>query len=96
MGVGYGMGLRRAWQPAAVFLPGKSHGQRSLAGYSQQGCKELDMTEATEDAWDGIRIEDGNEFKNGDGETFLVVQWLRLRDPNAGGQEQGTRSHMPQ
>ena len=25
-------------------LPGKSHGQRSLAGYSPQGCKELDMT----------------------------------------------------
>ena len=27
---------------------GKSHGQRSLAGYSPQGCKESDMTEATE------------------------------------------------
>ena len=26
-------------------LPGKSHGQRSLVGYSPQGCKELDMTE---------------------------------------------------
>ena len=30
-----------------VFLPGESHGQRSLAGYSPYGCKELDMTEAT-------------------------------------------------
>ena len=28
-------------------LPGESHGQRSLAGYSQWGCKELDMIEAT-------------------------------------------------
>ena len=28
-----------------VFLPGKSHGQESLAGYSPQGHKELDMTE---------------------------------------------------
>ena len=28
-----------------VFLPGKSHGQRNLAGYSLQGCKESDMTE---------------------------------------------------
>ena len=28
-----------------VFLPGKSHGQRSLAGYSPWGHKELDMTE---------------------------------------------------
>ena len=25
---------RRKWQPTSVFLPGKSHGQRSLAGYS--------------------------------------------------------------
>ena len=33
-----------------VFLPGKSHGQRSLAGYGPQGCKESDMTEVTEHA----------------------------------------------
>ena len=36
---------RRKWQPAPVFLPQKSHGQRSLAGYSPKGRKELDMTE---------------------------------------------------
>jgi len=24
---------RRAWQPTPVFLPGESHGQRSLMGY---------------------------------------------------------------
>ena len=35
---------RKAWQPTPVFLPGKSHGQRSLAGYSLWGHKELDMT----------------------------------------------------
>ena len=35
---------RREWQPTPVFLPGKSHGQRSLAGYSPWDCKELDMT----------------------------------------------------
>ena len=29
----------------SVFLPGESHGQRSLAGYSPQDRKELDMTE---------------------------------------------------
>ena len=27
------------------FLSGKSHGQRSLVGYRQWGCKELDTTE---------------------------------------------------
>ena len=36
---------RRAWQPTAVFLPGESHGQRSLVRYSPQGCKELNTTE---------------------------------------------------
>ena len=38
---------RRAWQPALVLLPGESHGQRSLVGYSLQGHKELDTTEHT-------------------------------------------------
>ena len=36
---------RRAWQLAPVFLPGGSHGQRRLAGYSPWGCKESDTTE---------------------------------------------------
>ena len=36
---------RRKWQSISVFLPGKSHGQRSLEGYSSWGCKELDTTE---------------------------------------------------
>ena len=38
---------RRAWQPTAVFLPGESHGQRSLAGDGPWGRKESDMTEVT-------------------------------------------------
>ena len=36
---------RRKWQSTSVFLPGKSHGWRSLVGYSPWGCKELDTTE---------------------------------------------------
>ena len=36
---------RRKWQSTPVFLPGKSHGQRSLAGYSPWGRKESDKTE---------------------------------------------------
>ena len=36
---------RRKWQPTPVFLPGKSYQQRSLAGYSPWGRKELDTTE---------------------------------------------------
>ena len=34
-------------QPTLVFLPGESHGQTSLTGYSPWGCKELDATECT-------------------------------------------------
>ena len=36
---------RRKWHPTPVFLPGESHGRRSLVGYSPWGRKELDMTE---------------------------------------------------
>ena len=35
----------RKWKPTPVFLPGKSHGQWSLVGYSPWDHKELDMTE---------------------------------------------------
>ena len=38
---------RKAWPPTPVFFPGESHGQRSLEGYSPEGHKELDTTEAT-------------------------------------------------
>ena len=41
---------RRAWQPILVCLPEECHGQKSLAGYSPQGCNELDTTEATQHA----------------------------------------------
>ena len=37
----------REWKPSPVFLPGKFHRRRSLAGYSPWGCKESDMTEHT-------------------------------------------------
>ena len=43
-GSGRSLGERK-WQPAPIFLPGKSHRQRSLVGYSPKGCKELDMAE---------------------------------------------------
>ena len=41
---------RRAWQPTPVFLPGEFHGQKSLVGFSPQGCKELYTTEVTQHA----------------------------------------------
>ena len=36
---------RRDRLPTPISLPRESHGQRSLAGCSPQGCKELDTTE---------------------------------------------------
>ena len=41
------MHWRRTWQPTPVFLPGESHGQRSLVGCSPWGRTESDTTEAT-------------------------------------------------
>ena len=38
-------GSGREWQPTPVFLPGKSHGQRNLVGYSPWGHKESGMTD---------------------------------------------------
>ena len=37
--------LRRERLPTPVFLPGKSHGERSLVGCSPWGCRELDTVE---------------------------------------------------
>ena len=39
---------RRKWQPAPVFLPRKSRGQRSLVGHSPWHYRESDMTECTQ------------------------------------------------
>ena len=44
---------RRKWQLTSVFLPGESHGQRSLVGYSPWVAKESDTTE---------RLDDNNKY----------------------------------
>ena len=42
---GLGRSLRREWLPTPIFLPGESHEQSSLVGYSPWGRKELDTNE---------------------------------------------------
>ena len=37
--------MEKKWKHTPVFLPGESHGQRSLAGYNPCDHKELDTTE---------------------------------------------------
>ena len=39
---------RRKWQPTLVVLPGKSHGQRSLAGHSPWGCSTVPISKPCE------------------------------------------------
>ena len=47
---------RRKWQPTLVLLPGKFHGQRSLAGYSPWGLKESNTTEQLSTAQYSIHL----------------------------------------
>ena len=58
----------RKWQPTLVFLPGKFHGQRSLAGYIPRGYKQLDMAKHLHihswntDNWQKILIKNYNDL----------------------------------
>ena len=54
------------WQPTPVFFPGKSHGQRNLAGYSPWGCKGSYMTE---------RLTLHSDGKNGFASSWVVESW---------------------
>ena len=43
--------LEKEMQPTSAFLPGESHGQRSLVGYSPWGHTQLDMTDQLTQTW---------------------------------------------
>ena len=69
---------RKKWQPTPVFLPGESHGQRSLEGYSSWGGNELDMTEGLNNKKPGIGSIPGNEdIKVIKTNTMLLLKRLR-------------------
>ena len=61
--------LEKGWQPTPVFLPGGSHGQRSLVGYSPWGLKESDTTEQLNN--NNSQGELGMEKKDGVGRTCV-------------------------
>ena len=48
---------RRKWQPTPIFLPGKSHGQRSLGGYSPQGPKRVRHDLTTKQQYNNNNLE---------------------------------------
>ena len=53
---------RRKWQPTLVFLPGESHGQRSLMGYSPWGCKRVGQDLATKSSTKNRMMNKTNRF----------------------------------
>ena len=82
------------WQPTLVFLPGKSHGQGSLAGYCPWGRRELNMTEHAHRPfqsqrsclwlWIGIWVEPWNQLQSTKGavEMGKVVTFIsRAENP---------------
>ena len=83
---------RRAWQPTPVLLPGESHGQRSLAGYSPWGRKESETAEQLHMSTPGnlwhpgvlefVFISNGNEF------------WFSYTKTGLTGRTSGTLSRM--
>ena len=60
---------RRKWQPTQGSLPGKFHGQRSLAGYSPWDCKESDRTE-----WLTQNIKEGGLRLTSGMQTLCTIQ----------------------
>ena len=48
--------LEKGMAIQSAFLPGESHGQRSLAGYSPWGLKKLDMTEQQTHTFYGFNL----------------------------------------
>ena len=69
---------RRKWQPTPVLLPGKSHGQRSLVGYSPWGHKESDATEQLHFHFLSLWItEKAREFQNFD---FCLIDYDKAFD----------------
>ena len=68
---------RRAWQVTPVFLPGESHGQKSLMGHSPVDHKKSDTTEATEHGCKLKWVHSGGPYSNLTG--FLKKKRLRPR-----------------
>ena len=72
-GWGRSPGGRRAWQPIPVFLPGESHGQRILAGYSPWGHKESDATEQAGTPFCTVLFERATVFQPSEWEVMLEL-----------------------
>ena len=88
---------RRKWQPTPLFLPGESHGQKSLVGYSLWGGKELDMTERlillkSTHYWITLRQSAVLSLEN-PRTASLMCGWHSWLQPWEGLREQGSALH---
>ena len=68
------MRWRRKWQPTPVFLPGESHGQRSLVGCRPWGRIESDTTEATW-WWQAFFMDQLSHPYMTNGKTIALTIW---------------------
>ena len=73
---GLGFPWRRKWYPTPVLLPGKSHGRRSLTGYSPWGHRESDMSSHFTSLWWLSRKESACSAGDLDREDPLRRAWL--------------------
>ena len=69
---------RSKWQFTPVFLPGESHGKRSMVGYNLWGCKESDTTEATEHACTDWKMTDFLGHSNNWSRLSGRSNWLKI------------------
>ena len=79
------MPWRRKWQSTPGFLPGKSHGQRSLAGYSPWGHKESDMAEQLTTSFslnEREKIDSLNTINWAESQEYQAQLGTKISDPN--------------
>ena len=74
---------RRKWQPTPVVLLGKSHGQRSMVGYSPWGLKESDMTERLHSLTHSLTHSPDAEAETPILWPLDAKNWLTGKDPEA-------------
>ena len=82
------------WQPTPGFLPGKSHGQRSLVGYSPCGHKESDTTEWLH--FSLLKPEARSQIRHKTRLTAcrLTLLWAAAAPPNSGSRDGREREGM--
>ena len=73
--------LRRKRQPIPVFLPGESHGQKSLAGYSPWGDKGVGQNLATKNYKQSVSFLQGQNILSDS--LKLLNNFLRLQNVNS-------------